>query len=152
MQEIDRSMIGTATTPFIVEVEKGAIRRFCEALGEDNKLFIDEDYAKARGFLSLVAPPTFPISFLPPHRQPWLAKLDEGRLLAGEQDFSYQRPLVAGDVLTCALHLVDIEEKHGRSGMMHLFQQELRATDGTGVTVMRNRRMVVYRSHGKLSK
>lgn len=150
MSEIDRSWIGAATAPFVVEVEKGEIRRFCEALGEQNRLFLDEAHARERGFRNVVAPPTFPVTFRPPRRQPWLAALDEGRILAGEQAFLYARPIVAGDILHCNLHLLDIEEKRGRSGVMHLFQQELRAADGNGDIVVRNRRVVVYRAAGRL--
>ena len=34
MSEIDRSLIGTETAPFTAEVERGAIRRFAEAIGD----------------------------------------------------------------------------------------------------------------------
>ena len=151
MSEIDRGFIGMATDPFTVEVEKGAIHRFCEALGETNPLYLDEAYARARGHAGVVAPPTFACTFRPPDRQSWLLPLEEGRILAGEQIFSYVRPLVAGDVLECRMHLLDIEEKQGRSGTMYLYQQEVRAVDAGGTLVVRNRRVVVYRSAGKLA-
>lgn len=148
--EVDRSFIGTAGEPFVVEVEKGAIRRFAEALGDDNPLYRDEAHARSLGYAGIVAPPTFPASFRPPTRQPWVRQLEEGRILAGEQYFRYARPIVAGDVFECRLHLVDVEEKEGRSGKMQLLVQELRAVALDGTTVVTNGRVIVYRAGGEL--
>lgn len=148
---IDRSQIGTAMQPFIVEVEKGAIRRFAEAIGDANPLYHDEAYAKSKGYASIIAPPTFPASFRPSERQPWLLPLEEGRILAGEQAFSYGRPIVAGDVLTCQLHLAGVEDKEGRSGKMELIIQEMRAHDPNGELVVTNKRVVIYRAPGALA-
>jgi acyl dehydratase len=147
---VNRSFIGTATEPFIVEVEKGAIRNFAEALGDTNPLYHDEAFARANGYAGLVAPPTFPVSFRPPVRQTWLRDLDEGRILAGEQTFKYVRPVVAGDVLECRVHLVAVEEKQGKSGPMELLFQEMRALDSKGQLVVTNGRMTIYRSAGAL--
>jgi acyl dehydratase len=147
---VNRSFIGTATEPFVVEVEKGAIRNFAEALGDTNPLYHDEAFARANGYAGLVAPPTFPVSFRPPVRQTWLRDLDEGRILAGEQTFKYVRPVVAGDVLECRVHLVAVEEKQGKSGPMELLFQEMRALDSKGRLVVTNGRMTIYRSAGAL--
>lgn len=148
--EVDRSFVGTATDPFIVEVEKGAIRAFANAIGDDNPLCRDEAYARSRGYAGLVAPLTFPASFRPPERQPWMRGLDESRVLAGEQYFRYVRRVVAGDILTCRLHLVSVDEKVGRSGKMEILVQELRATDQQGNLVVTNGRIAVYRAPGAL--
>jgi hydroxyacyl-ACP dehydratase HTD2-like protein with hotdog domain len=150
--EVDRSFIGTASEPFVVEIEKGAIRRFAEALGDESPLYRDEAYARSLGYANIVAPPTFPASFRPPTRQPWVLKLDEGRILAGEQYFRYARPVVAGDVFECRLHLVAIEDKEGRSGKMQLLVQELRAVDANGEVAVTNGRVIVYRAGGELRK
>ncbi|HLT99151.1 MAG TPA: MaoC family dehydratase N-terminal domain-containing protein [Burkholderiaceae bacterium] len=148
--EVDRSFVGTATPAFVVEVEKGAIRAFAEAIGDTNPLYRDEEYARSRGYKGLVAPLTFPASFRPPERQPWMRGLDESRVLAGEQYFKYVRRVVAGDVLTCQLHLVRVDEKAGRSGTMEILVQELRATDADGNLVVTNGRIAVYRAPGAL--
>jgi len=144
--EVDRSFVGTATAPFVVEVEKGAIRAFAAAIGDQDPLSRDEAYARGRGYSGLVAPLTFPASFRPPERQPWMLGLDESRVLAGEQYFKYVRRVVSGDILTCQLHLVRIDEKAGRSGTMELLVQELRATDQNGALVVTNGRIAVYRA------
>ncbi len=149
--ELDWSLVGSATPSFVVEVEKGAIRAFADAIGDDNPLAHDEHFARSKGYGGLVAPPTFPASFRPPQRQLWLRGLDEGRILAGEQYFKYARPVVSGDVLTCRLHFVRVDEKVGRSGTMFLLVQELRAVDARGDLVVANGRVVIYRAAGRLS-
>jgi acyl dehydratase len=148
---VDRSLIGSSMEPFVVEVEKGAIRQFADAIGDSNPLYRDEAYALRHGYTGIVAPPTFPASFRPRTRQPWLVPLEEGRILAGEQVFSYERPVVAGDVLTCRFRFADLKEKHGRSGKLEFIVQELTAHDATGALVVTNTRVVIYRSPGALS-
>lgn len=148
--EVDRKFVGTATAPFIIEVEKGAIRSFADAIGDRNPLSRDEAYARSRGYAGLVAPLTFPASFRPPERQPWMLGLDESRVLAGEQYFKYARRIVSGDILTCQLHLVRVDEKVGRSGTMEILIQELRAIDQQGDLVVTNGRVAVYRAAGVL--
>lgn len=149
--EIDDALVGTSTEDFVVEVEKGEIRRFAQAIGDDNPLYLDEAYARSLGYAAIVAPPTFGAAFRLPRRQPWLEGLDSGRMLAGEQYFTYERPIIAGDVLTCSMQLVRIDEKEGRSGKMQLLVQEVRAVDRNGDMVMTNGRVVVYRAPGTLA-
>ncbi|TAM88833.1 MAG: MaoC family dehydratase [Candidimonas sp.] len=149
--EVDRSFIGATMPPFVVEVEKGAIRQFARAIGETNPVYFDEAVARQQGYRSLPAPPTFVASFRPVERQPWLAQLDSGRILAGEQTFSNVRRLVAGDVVSCEMGLADIVEKKGRSGVMQLLVQEVQVTDGDGRLVVVNKRIVIYRAAGNLN-
>lgn len=150
--EIDRALIGSVSEPYEVEVEKGAIRRFAEAIGDPNPLYHDEAAARAAGFKSLVAPPTFPVSFRPPEEPAWTARLDRRRVLAGEQSFTYARPIVAGDILTCRAHFVGVEEKQGKSGRMELLVQEVRGTDAGGAPVFTHRRVMIYREARPASK
>jgi acyl dehydratase len=109
--EIDRTLIGSSAAPFAVEVEKGAIRRFAEAIGETAEIYFDEAFARSLGYLGIVAPPTFPTTFRPPSKPAWILGLDEGRFLAGEQGFRYRRPILAGDRLQCELRLTDVQDK-----------------------------------------
>ena len=39
---LDKNAIGRASPPFLNEVEKGAIRRFAESLGDYNPIYYDE--------------------------------------------------------------------------------------------------------------
>ena len=59
---IDKSLIGRESEPFVAEVEKNAIRRFAEAIGDPNPIYAEEEAARAAGFPTLVAPPTFAVA------------------------------------------------------------------------------------------
>jgi hypothetical protein len=143
--EIDRALIGTSAAPFAVEVEKGAIRRFAEAIGESAEIYLDETVAQSLGYPGIVAPPTFPTTFRPPGKPAWVRGLDEGRVLAGEQGFRYWRPILAGERLHCELRFTDLQEKRGGSGNMELIIQDLLVTSPAGDMVCVNRRVVIYR-------
>jgi acyl dehydratase len=142
---IDRTLIGSSVAPFSVDVEKGAIRRFAEAIGESSEIYFDETSARSLGYPGIVAPPTFPTTFRPPAKPEWIRGLDEGRFLAGEQGFRYRRPILAGDRLQCELRLTDIQDKRSSKGDMELIVQDLIVTSLSGEMVCINRRIVIYR-------
>lgn len=145
-EEIDRALIGSASEPFWVEVEKGAIRRFAEAIGDPDPRYRDELAARAAGWPGIIAPPTFPTTFRPPQEPAWTRDLDRRRVLAGGQGFEYRRPIVAGDRLRCVVHFTGVEDKTGRSGAMTLIHQEIRGEDARGEPVFVHRRTTVYRA------
>lgn len=144
--EIDRSLIGSRSAPYTVLVERGAIAKFADAIGDPNPLYRDYRHARALGFSDVVAPPTFPVSFIAPEEPIWTRHLDRRRILAGGQTFSYLRPIVAGDELTCEVHFVEVTDKKGRSGDMELLVQEVRGRDAQGRDVYTLRRLTIYRS------
>jgi acyl dehydratase len=143
--DIDKGLIGSSAAPFAVEVEKGAIRRFAEAIGETAEIYFNEAVARSLGYLGIVAPPTFPTTFRPPAKPAWIVGLDEGRFLAGEQGFRYRRPILAGDRLHCELRLTDVQDKRSSNGNMELIIQDLIVTSPSGDMVCVNRRVVIYR-------
>lgn len=143
--EIDRSLIGSASEPYWVEVEKGAIRKFAEAIGDPDRRYVDDAYARSIGLSGIIAPPTFPVTFRAPEEPIWTRKLDRRRILAGGQSFSYERPIAAGDRLCCRIHFVSVEDKSGRSGNMELLNQEIRGEDAAGKLVFVHSRTTVYR-------
>lgn len=144
--EIDRALIGQVSAPYVVEIEKGAVRRFADAIGDPNPVYRDLAAARAQGFAGIIAPPTFPASFLAPEEPEWTRHLDRRRVLAGEQSFHYVRPILVGDVLTCRIAFVGVADKQARSGAMELLTQEVRGVDAAGALVYRHRRVTVYRA------
>lgn len=144
--EIDRSLIGQSSEPFWVEVEKGAIRKFAEAIGDPDERYRSERHAQEAGFVTIIAPPTFPVTFRPPIEPVWTRDLDRRRILAGSQSFDYERPIYAGDRLQCQVYFVGVDEKTGRSGRMELIRQEIRGYDGAGSLIFINHRTTVYRA------
>ena len=54
-----KKVVGVVQEPIIWEVERGAIKRFAEAVGDPNPLYFDEEYAKGTRYGGIVAPPGF---------------------------------------------------------------------------------------------
>jgi acyl dehydratase len=138
---IDASAIGVTSAPMDFEVEKGAIRRFVEALGDDNPLFVNEEYAKSCGFANVIAPPTFPTTF----RVPLPVKFEISRVLHGEQEYTYTRPIVAGETLRCVSTIVDVYEKQGSLGAMTFLVTEISGSDPQGQPVFTGRGVAILR-------
>ncbi|MHB1420301.1 MAG: FAS1-like dehydratase domain-containing protein [Bacillota bacterium] len=128
-QVIDKSLIGIVGKPFIVEVEKGAIRKFAEAIGDPNPIFYDEDYAKNTPHCSIIAPPTFPATFRDP--EPLVDTWDL-KSLHGAQEYNYIRPIKAGEKITCQSRIIDVYEKTGSLGKMTILMTEIAGKDEQG--------------------
>lgn len=53
------NVIGQTSAVRIFEVEKGALRKFADAVGDRNPLYWDDEYARNSRFGTLIAPPGF---------------------------------------------------------------------------------------------
>ena len=80
-------------------IEAGHIRRFAEAIGDPNPIYVDEAAARAAGHPRIPAPPTFATALRPNDPREGL-DIDWKKLLHGEQELTYHRPLYAGDRVT----------------------------------------------------
>ena len=49
MVDFDRSVLGVESAPIHYDVEKGAIRKFVEAIGDPDSIYHDEKAAQAAG-------------------------------------------------------------------------------------------------------
>jgi acyl dehydratase len=142
---LDRSLIGRESEPVVHEVEKGAIRRFAEALGDPNPIYVDEIAARAAGYPSLVAPPTFPVALTTNERFRHSLDLGTRSILHGEQQFEFTRPVVAGDRITVRSKVADVQERAGASGPMDVIVLEDEGRDDKGELVFRTRAMLILR-------
>lgn len=123
---VDKSAIGRTTKTSTMEVEKGHIRRFAQAIGDDNPLYHDEEYVQKSGYGGIIAPPTFPTVFgFEGERVMEGLDINYARLLHGEQEYEYFRPIMAGDTISFNTAIVDITEKEGKSGMMDIITTEM---------------------------
>jgi len=137
MAEIDRSLLGVWGPETTMRVETGKIREFARAVKDQNPAWFADDGA--------FAPPTFLMTLA--H---WIrdlgetrsaVKLDYRRLLHGEQEFEYVKPIRAGDVLTFRSRTKDVFEKQGRRGGTMTFvigETEYRNQHGEVVAYTRN--------------
>ena len=144
---MDRSAIGRQSKPAVNEVERGAIRRFAESLGEQNPIYFDESAAKAAGYKGLVAPPTFPISLRSgSDLREGLMVLTGANLLQSEQSFEYARPIVAGDKLTVRSKVVEMSQLVTPTGAADMVVIEDEGHDEAGGLVYRSRSLWVVRA------
>jgi acyl dehydratase len=137
MAEIDRSLIGVWGPEGTMRIEAGKIREFAKAVKDANPVYTSDG--------ECVAPPTFLMTIA--H---WLGdlgqtrsavKLDYRRLLHGEQEFEYVKPIRPGDVLTFRSRTKDVFEKDGKRGGEMLFvigETEYRNQRGEVVAYTRN--------------
>jgi acyl dehydratase len=142
---LERSLIGRESEPVVHDVEKGAIVRFAEAIGDPNPIYVDEQAARAAGHAGLVAPPTFPVVLTVNER--FRSSLDLGTrsLLHGEQQIEYGRPIVAGDRITVKTRVADVQERASASGPMDILILEDEGRDAHGALVFRTRETLVLR-------
>lgn len=142
--DIDKSVIGLMSEEYVVEVEKGHIKRFAEAIGDPNPLYYDEGFAKDSIYGGIIAPPTFPVALTSEGGELPL-KLDMTRMLHGEQEFIYERVIHAGDKLYCQMTVTDLYEKEGRSGTMQFLVLDTEMKDENNRLVVTSRMNIIYR-------
>jgi acyl dehydratase len=143
---VDRNAIGRESKPAINEVEKGSIRRFAEAIGETNPIYFEEAAARAAGYRSVVAPPTFPTTLRAGSDLRESLLLSPGKhLLQAEQSFEYARPIVAGDKLTVRSKVVEVSQRQTPSGLTDVVVIEDEGRDETQEVVYRSRQLWVVR-------
>ena len=126
---MDRSIIGKSTGAWKVTVERGPVSTFAAAVGDMNPIYRDRRAARHAGFDDLPAPPTFtfadgfwgafaedqpedPTGGTNPMHSVMGALHAQGALvLHGEQEFTYHRTPVVGDVLLGEGEVIDVYEK-----------------------------------------
>ncbi|HVI23296.1 MAG TPA: MaoC family dehydratase N-terminal domain-containing protein [Myxococcales bacterium] len=143
---MDRNAIGRESKPAINDVEKGSIRRFAEAIGESNPIYFEEAAARAAGYRSVVAPPTFPTTLRAGSDLREGLLLSPGKhLLQAEQSFEYARPIVAGDKLTVRSKIVEVSQRQTPSGLTDVVVIEDEGRDEAQEVVYRSRQLWVVR-------
>ena len=110
-----RALIGVETPPYVVEVEKGDLRRFVEATGETQPLYTDAEWAKTTRYGGVIFPPTFfcPDSIIAAQlaglKRPWPFKYS----IDGGSEWEFHRPVRVGDTLRLTSRIADLYEKQG---------------------------------------
>jgi acyl dehydratase len=142
---LDRSLIGRESEPVLHEVEKGAIRRFADAIGDPNPLYQDEAMARASGFAGLVAPPTFPAVLAMNEKFRHSLDLGTRSILQSEQVIEYGRAVVAGDRVTMKSRVAEVAERPSASGPMDVLVLEEEGRDDQGELLFRCRETLILR-------
>src|SRR5216684_4395041 len=108
------------------EIGRASIRYFALAIGDDNPLYIDDAYARAAGYPSIIAPPTFVCEANQyAHRPPdqdgyightWELPVKGCQMIRGGHDYEFFRPVLPEDRISVIWRLEDITEHRSSSG------------------------------------
>ncbi len=146
-----RAVIGKEGEPSTLEVDKTGCRMFARAVGHTDPIFYDEDYAKSKGYRSIVAPPGFlgTRTFLPSaggvaQGRPGLGfSIPYKRVLNGGTEIEYFETVCAGDVLTARNKITGFNERSGSMGPMLITNRETTFTNQHGKVVAIERGTVI---------
>ena len=158
-------VVGRPTGAAKVVVERGPVSKFATAVHNDSAVYQDDEAAKAAGFTAIPVPPTYAFSSLqywgsfpedqPPDptggKNPMMEAIGTlmakgGMVLHGEQEFTYHRPVVVGDVLRNEGQVVDFYTKERGGRTMTFIVTEDVYTDEAGEKVLTSRMNLIHRS------
>ena len=172
-----RALIGVEAEPTTSRwdtVEWGALRRFCQAIMDDDPAYWDEDYAKQTKYGGVIAPPLYPAftSRRKPGTPDPLERFKEEpdwdgatggrsgppepgslppinlpfkRLLNGGVAAEFFAYSNPGDQITAQRKYVDITERTGRTGLMAILVTETTYTNQDGLLLCKVRNTLVRR-------
>ncbi|HSJ38863.1 MAG TPA: MaoC family dehydratase N-terminal domain-containing protein [Planococcus sp. (in: firmicutes)] len=134
-------MIGRKSGKVRNIIERGAVKKFVEALGDRSPLFTDEEAGKGSLYGRNIAPPTFPVTF-DGGAIPGLHLPKKG-LIHGEQNYHYTRPLFVGEEVYCWKEVKGYYEKTGNFGRMGFLLVTLYGEDSSQQLLFREERVVI---------
>lgn len=114
---VNSEAIGKRYEPTTYAVGREKIVEFALATGETEPLYLDVGAARAAGYPDVVAPPMFTVVYQRPSLAQALfdpeLEIDFAHLVHGEQEFRWERLVVAGEELTTTVTVSDISSKMG---------------------------------------
>ena len=96
-------------------VERGAVRRFAEAIDDPSPLYVDEGAAARNRYGRIVALPTFPRTF--DYGRIEGLELPPAGLIHGEFRIAYERPLLVDEELLRRMELKASYDEQSRRGL-----------------------------------
>jgi len=161
--DILSTIIGTPTGTTVVTVERGQLALFADAVKDPDPVYRDPRAAADAGLPGIPAPPTYPFVMgnfgAYPELQPADAPTGNpmgavlgplmargGLILHGEQEFTYHRPVFAGDVLEGRGMVVDAYQKESKGKTMTFVVVETAWNEqSTGEPVCTSRMNIIHR-------
>jgi len=137
------------------EVGRASIRYFALAIGDDNPLYVDADFARAHGHPDVVAPPTFVCETNQyAHRRPdadgylghrWDLPISGCREVRGGHEYTFSRPVYPSDRITVTWRIVDIRERTSSRGHpLLIVNSEAVYCNQDGELLARNAETLIY--------
>jgi acyl dehydratase len=121
---LDQSLVGRETPRQSYTILAEDVRQFADAIGDPNPLFREPERARAAGFPSPLAPPTFVTRFRI-QMADWGLDPTRTQVLHGEQEYEYTRPLHIGDELQVWHRLASLRQSSRSDGMAVLTLETL---------------------------
>jgi acyl dehydratase len=162
-EDVLSKIIGKPTGTTVVTVERGQLALFAHAVKDDSPIYRDPRAAAAAGLPGIPAPPSYPFVMENFGAYPELQTADApkgnpmaevlgplmangGLILHGEQEFTYTRPVLAGDVLVGEGKVVDAYVKESKGKTMTFIVVETAWSDqATGEPVCTSRMNIIHR-------
>jgi acyl dehydratase len=155
-----KKLIGTSGSVKFYEVEKGAIRRFAEAVDDTNPLYQDEEYARKSKYGSIITPPGFfgwpqkqarnsPLAVdIPPELETAFEKAGYplSLVLDGGMEYEFFLPVRAGDTLSAVTTIRNLRERTGETGSIIVSFLDTVYHNQQGELVAKQQLMFVRRS------
>jgi acyl dehydratase len=150
-------LIGKKSDIYMMEVERGGIKKYADAIGDRNPLYWNEDLAQNSRYGGMVAPPGFygwrmrwdeTLPLFTPFREELKTTMIEAgfkQLLDGGQEFDFIHPVYAGDILASVQEVISIIEREGKSGIMLVSVVETSYINQNGTLVAKVRQTVIHR-------
>jgi acyl dehydratase len=137
---LNQSLKGREYQEVTFTVDRDRVSQFARAIGEGNPIYLDAEAAKEAGYPEQVAPPTFP-TVLQLAASGYVVNdqelgLNYSRVVHGEQEFVYSRPIVVGDELHAVPRIADIYAKGANEFLVT--EAEIRDASGELVCVSRS--------------
>ena len=155
-----KKLIGASGPVQYYEVEKGAIRRFAEAVDDANPLYQDAAYARKSRYGSIIAPPGFfgwpqkqargsPLAVdIPPELESAFeqAGYPLSLVLDGGMEYEFFLPVHAGDILSAVTTVRNLRERSSETGSIIVSFLDTVYHNQTGALVAKQQLMFVRRS------
>jgi acyl dehydratase len=137
------------------EIGRASIRYFALAIGDENRLYFDDEDARAAGYRGVIAPPTFICETNQyAHRQPnadgyighsWDLPLSGCRMIRGGHQYEFFQAVRPEDRISVNWRLEDISEhSSSRSGPMLIVIAVATFSNQHGKMLARNRETLIF--------
>ncbi|SMQ76066.1 Acyl dehydratase [Bacillus sp. OV166] len=136
-----KDQIGKQSNKVKNDVERGAVKKFAEAIGDLHPIYFDEETGRNSRNKANIAPPTFPRTF--DYGVIEGLNLPNKGLIHGEQTFNYKRPLKVGETIYCYTKVKSYFEKKGNFGEMGFLVVENYGEDLSGALIFSSSSTIV---------
>jgi acyl dehydratase len=138
---LDPALAGYQTARLAVTFDAAEVARFADAIGDANPLFRDAARARAAGFATLLAPPTFVVRYLVPLAEVGLDTA-HAQVLHAEQEYEYARAPQVGDAVTLWHRVASVRQSRRPDGMAIMVVETLGEVAGAPLFTGRSKLLV----------